>query len=348
MHPTEKLTQLRALARECQGYQLERGWSDTQMCREIAHLGSTKTYKRILDDTDALDELNLDNQLKSYTAAVEYIALRRGKDRPAEVEYEDFENVTNGRAAIARALSESSIARFIVIEGESGTGKDAVKNALLRNWGKITVSVEATELWRESLNVPLGDIINAASIRRSADENGEKFKLPTFPSARLELIIDEFSKRRLILLINEAHHMGPRGLNMVKTLINQTEVVPVFMCVPKLLARLITGAYEEAIQLFGNRLCERVRLNCPQPSEIMMMFERRGVEFASATDLDTAAKAVAADAPTFGNWRYVVQVTREARDGSGGRPLTLAQFSKAATTVRSRRVTNQTAQRRAA
>ena len=333
------VTKLRALAREVQNYQIERSLSDSKLCARVSQAGSTKTYKRILDDADALEELNVDKQLVNYEAAVEFIKILRTSERPAEPEYDDFANIMDSMAAVARALSEESIARFIVIEGENGTGKDAVKNALLKKWSKIIVPVEATELWRESMAVPLSDILNALSVRRQG-EDGEKFTMPSQPLARLALILEELKNRKLVLLINEGHHMGPRALNIIKTLINQTPVVPVMLCIPKLLARLVSGNYEEAIQLFGNRLCERVRLASPQPDEIVLMFERRGVRFDGAAAQNQAAQNIADEAPQFGNWRFVSQVCREARDAGKG-ALGIKQFADAMGRAKARRIMRQ-------
>ncbi|MDE2101191.1 MAG: ATP-binding protein [Patescibacteria group bacterium] len=340
--PNSSIQQLRELARECQSYQLERGLSDAKFCSKVSQAGSTKTYKRILDASDALEELNIEKQLENYQAAVEYIRVLRASDRPAEKEFEDFANVTDSLAAIARALQEDSIARFVVIEGENGTGKDAVKNALLRKWNKITIAVEATELWRDSAVVPMADIINALGVRRQSDEErGEPFKMPMHPQPRLELIREELNRRKLILLINEGHHCGPRGLNLIKTLINQSPVVIVLACIPKLLSRLVNSNYEEAIQLFGNRLCERVRLPSPPTDEIVELFARREVRFMDAATANAAAQAMAAEAPQFGNWRFVIQVCREARDLATGKPLNLKQFSDAAAKARARRIMQQ-------
>ena len=340
----DKIQRLRALAREVQNYQLERGLSDAKLCAKVSQIGSSKTYKRILNDDDALDEgMDIEKQLNNYTAAIEYVKILRSFERPPEPEYDDFANIEDSLAAVARAMSEESIARFIVIEGENGTGKDAVQNALLKKWPNIILQVEATELWRESLAVPLSDILNALSLRRQRDGEGEKFVVPSQPLARLALILEELKKRKLILLINEGHHMGPRALNMIKTLINQTPVVPVMLCIPKLLARLVSGNYEEAIQLFGNRLCERVRLTSPQPDEIALMFERRGVKFDSAATQNQAAATLASEAPGYGNWRFVTQVCREARTACKERALNIGQFTAAKGIAEKRRIMRQRA-----
>ena len=335
MH-NDKINKLRALACEVQDYQLERGLSDAKLYQKVGQIGSTKTYKRLLDEDDTLEQLDAEKQLANYEAAVTHIGILRQADRPAELEYDDFSNVTDSMSAIARALGEESIARFVVIEGENGTGKDAVKNAVLKRWGKITIPVEGTDSWKESPTSLLGDILNALSLRRRKDEAGEPFKLPMWPTARREIIVQELNKRKMILLINEGHHCGERGLTEIKTIINQTPAVIVMECIPTLLRRLMKHSYEEAKQLFGNRLCERVRLMSPPQDEILLMFERRKVRFANTEDRTNAALNLETVSPGFGNWRFVSKVCRECRDLHGDKGITLAQFSGAVSKVQLR------------
>lgn len=337
---TDTKNQLRALAREVQNYQLERDWSDTRLCKEIAHVGSTKTYKRILDDTDDLEELNVDTQLRNYQAAAETIRALRTKDRPAEPEYEDFTNILNARAAVGRALleEEDCVARLVIIEGNTATGKDAVKKNLLKVWPKITVAVEASELWRDSLAVPARAIYAALNVVKQADKDTKETpKPPRYPAEIIAEVIAALKERKLVLIINEAHHLGPRGLNMVKTLLNQTPTVIVLECIPALLTRLLSSSYEEAVQLTGNRLCERVYLNSPPTDEILLMLERRGVRFTDAQTRNTAAKTLANEAPNFGNWRYISQVTRKLFEATRKSAVTLAVLTRATSEVQTMR-----------
>jgi hypothetical protein len=331
------VAELRQLARQARDYQTERGWSDAQMLREIPQLGSTKTYKRILDPEDALDELNIDNQLRAYRHAIELIELRRKSDKFAEPEYESFTNISTSLAAISRALTEDSIARFVAIEGENGTGKDAVKNALLKRWGNITLATEANEFWRDSLAAPLNAILTEYNRARKADLKARNYPMLTF-----ELLVETIADQRLVLLVNEAHHLGPRGLNLLKSLINRCpRLVIVAEFIPSLLRRLMTQNYEEAIQLFGNRLCERVKLPSPPANEITELMEKRGIVFDDPKTMKAVLDELAGEARNFGNWRYVIQFTREARALADGKPLTLAHFAAARTKARERRVTNQ-------
>lgn len=328
---TNNLTQLRALAREVQNYQIERDWSDSKLCKEIAHVGSTKTYKRILDETDELDELNIETQIRNYTAAVEYIKAMRQKDRPVEIIYPDFTNIMEVRAAVGRAVMEDEdcVARLVIVEGFTATGKDESLKHLLKCWPNKAVTTEASELWRDSLNAPTAAFYRMLGLSLS--------KMPRYPAERVDEITQELKKRKLVVLINEAHHMGLRGLNMIKTLINTTPTVFVLFCHPTLLTRLLLSSYDETSQLTGNRLCERVLLPTPRTDEILIMLERRGVKFADAETRNTAAKNLSAEAPAFGNWRFVVQVTRKLVESAKKSPVNLAALTAATTTVRNMR-----------
>ncbi len=338
---TDPVTRLRELAREAQAYQLERGWSDAETCREISNLGSTKTYKRILDDDDDLAQLNIEVQLSNYEAAAEFIRARRASERPVEAEYDDFQNVSDSLAAVAGALQEPGIARLVIIKGETGTGKDTVKRALLKRWKKAIVHLEADELWRESLNTPLAEMIKALGVRREG-EGAEKFKMPLYPAGRQELLLEELNKRKLVILVNEAHRMGPRGLNLITTIINKSPAVVVLLCIPALITRLFSNAYEEAIQLIGNRLSEGVTLPTPQPNEIAVLLERRGLTFSDGETQNLATKALATEAPSYGNWAFILQFAREARRTNKGKgKITAEQFAAIIARCRAKRFTNQ-------
>ncbi len=298
----EPSQRLRELAEQARSYQLERQWTDAQICREIAHLGTTKTFKRILDPGDPLDELSVEAQLRSYETAIELIDSRRAKDLPVEIEYDDFRNVVAVRQAVAMALREEGKQTFVCVEGENGCGKDAALNSMLKRWPKLIVPVEATELWRDSLALPLSDIINSLGVKRRRDEGGDLFRMPHFPAQRWEIVREELNRRKRVLAINEFSHVGPRGINLIKSIINQTPSVVVGFCTPVLLARVIQSGFEEAAQLFGNRLCKRVRLESPAADEILLLFERRGIKFDSAFTANEIAKRVQDAAPLFGNW----------------------------------------------
>jgi hypothetical protein len=334
MNITDKIAKLRALANEVRNYQLERGWSDSKLCKEIASVGSSKTYKRALDAQDELEDLNLDNQLRNFESAVEIIKSLRSKDRPAEPEYTDFTNVERAEIAVRRAMQEDEecVARLVIIEGQTSTGKDAVKRHLLNKFPNNIVAVEANDLWKSSPTPGHTAVYQALNIIRQADA-----KPPRTPSGLLAEIIAHLKERKLVLLINEAHHMGLPGLNMVKTIINATPTIVVLEWIPVGGTRLLGSNYEEAIQLTGNRLCERVLLPTPPGDEILLMLDRRGVKFENVEVRNACAKTLEADAPMFGNWRFVIQVTRKLYEVSKRGAATQKQVSDAIAGVRNMR-----------
>ena len=331
MQNPEQITHLRELALQVRDFQTERGLSDQRLYAELPDIGSTKTYKKILDEADELEELNLKNQVANYERAIAEIKDIRAKATPTEVEYPDFSNIIIGQAAVARALREQTIARYVSIEGENGTGKDAVLNSLVVRWPKLTTVVEATERWRFSNATPARDLLLALGVT----------SIPHMPEARWEIVEKMLQESKRVLVINEAHHMGCHMLNNIKTLINKTKdnsrLVIVGMCVPKLIRDLETKQMETARQLFENRLCARVELPAPSASEIGMLMERRGVSFAAPEDRKVVTTEIAADAPGMGNWRYVSLVTREARDSKA---TNYKDIRSAMERVKSRRITH--------
>jgi hypothetical protein len=332
---TTIITKLRQLAGEVRNYQLERGWSDSKLCKEIASVGSSKTYKRILDGEDDLDDLSHDNWLKNYQSAVEIIASLRTKDRPAEPEYSDFTAIQRAEIAVRRAMQEDEecVARLVIIEGQTSTGKDAVRRHLLNKFLNNTVAVEANDLWKNSPTPGHTALYHALKIVRQ----GENQKPPRTPSELLAEIIGYLNERKLILIINEAHHLGIPGLNMVKTILNATPTIVVLECIPVLLTRLLGSNYEEAIQLTGNRLCERVYLPTPPGDEILLMLDRRGVKFENVEVKNSCAKMLEADAPTYGNWRFVIQITRKLYEAGKRAPVSQSVVAKAVSEVKAMR-----------
>jgi len=326
-------TQLRQLAAQVRAYQSERGWSDTKLCKEIASVGSSKTYKRILDEKDELSELSLENQLRNYQSAVEIIAALRKQDRPAEPEYDDFYNVEESEAAVRRASQEEEecVARLVIIVGPTATGKDAVKRHLLKKFPNNAVDVEANDTWKSSPTSSHLGMFRKLGLAK------DDVKPPRLPSELLAAIIAKLSERKIILIINEGHHLGVCGMNMVKSIINATPTIVVLICIPSLLTRLLGNNYEEAIQLTGNRLAERVSLPTPPSEEILLMLQRRGVKFDSTETMNSAAKLLAADAPMYGNWRMVTQVTRKLFIATKAAPVTPAVLSRAIAEVKSMR-----------
>jgi superfamily II DNA or RNA helicase len=113
------------------------------------------------------------------------------------------------------------------------------------------------------------------------------------------------------IILDEAHHMGPRCMNVIKTLVNRTPGEFVLMGIPSLLAKMERNAYIEAKQLSTNRLSERVKF----------AFNERAIQtyltniFPDATkeELTMASKMIYPSATNNGCYAFVRDVARNIR-----------------------------------
>jgi DNA transposition AAA+ family ATPase len=241
---------LRDTARRIAAYQEPQRLSDTALVKTFPDLGSTKTYRRILNDD--LAELDLEKQLASYRAVwalIESLAAQRGS-RDEDL-YDDFTGLAQFKKALLDAMHERSPARLIIVEGDTGTGKTSIRRVVQNRYGTRLLCIEATVAWGDSPMAMLGAIIKAAGGR----------ELPASQADRFDKVVELLNATRRCLAIEEAHHLGVRLLNLLKSLMNLTPGEFATLAYPTLWARLEKAAYHEARQLTGNRLADRIRLS---------------------------------------------------------------------------------------
>jgi hypothetical protein len=339
----EKILQLREIAKQIEERREFLSLSKNSLCQKFGQLGSTKTYGRILNPNDELDQLDIGVQLENYQAAWE-IFQTHTEDTEEEKVYGDFEFMVDGFTAVREAMQEPGITRLVLITAGPGGGKSAFITHLQRHPAtkSIIYKVEATEAWRESTNELLGALLLEVGVfERQILEEGEDRKkqdpekgLPIGPGARLRKLIERLNGRKVILAIDEGHHIGPAGYNILKTLLNQTKAVVVMAAHPDLILRINKSSHAEASQLFVNRLYEHVRIGPPQVAEVMEFMKRRGVKFASSKEANEVAAKIVSDGPRFGLWKYVFRCTRKARLQLTA-PATVADFAKIIVKVKS-------------
>ena len=334
--PTNPITDLRAVAAQIEARRLDLGLSKNELCRKFGQLGSTKTYGRILNENDPLEGVIVPRQLGNYQVAWELLQTYT-EDPEANRLYHDFEFVRGAVAAVHEALDQPDITRLVLVTGGPGAGKTAFLDILeeTRQTANIFYRVEATEAWRESTNELLGALLMEVGMFDRAPAGGDtesrqrlepEKALPIGPAARLRKLEDRLDSRKVILGIDEAHHIGPAGYNIIKTLINRTRAAVVMTAIPELITRINKAAHAEAKQLFFNRLYEHVRLGAPQAGDVLEFLRRRGVKFTSPKDASAIAAKIADDAQSHGLWKYVVRCARRARRQEG--PLDAAAFAK--------------------
>jgi type II secretory pathway predicted ATPase ExeA len=264
-------------------------------------------------------ELDLERQLHNYQ---QVLAVLQASDEGGEAEedYDDLRHVQEAVLAVGDALRETGNNRLVIVEGPSGCGKTSIARCLVAKWPAVTRLAEADETWSESLAECLAGLLQAVGpIERRTEEAGARAAvgLPHTCGDRKRKLFEALQARRLILIIDEAHHLGVRALNEVKALLNQTPTVVVLLAIPTLLRRLESQAYEEARQLTKNRLSERVHVAGPEAGEVGKYLGRRGVRFTEAGVAKQAAAKLAHDSAMYGHWNFVNLVARKARSVCG-------------------------------
>ncbi len=305
---TDELCQL---ARSIRDWQLARGLTDTRLCADY-DIGSTKTFRALADGNPG--DYDADRWLPKYRAAWNLITAATEGPEQMPV-FEDIGPAIRLRAAFADAMRETGNDRLIIVEGNPGDGKTTAVAALVARYGSRILQAEAAETWRDSINAMLADLLLAAGINQP----------PLGAAARLDKLIEVLRTRRVCLVIDEAHHMGPRGLNMVKTLINRTPGEIIMIGLPVLLKRLEMAAYQEARQLTLNRLCERITLASADKDDTALLLERLG-----GVPADTAREAsprVAAMALGHGSLKFVARLCRRIRRDGAADPDAIAKLA---------------------
>lgn len=294
----EERKELQSLALRIKDWQEARQLSVAALLRQYPDLGSDKTFGLLAKGE--FGELDIERWLAAYRSAWALMESLRDREEAAEDIYDDISAVAQLRKALMDILSERGITRVVLVEGDSGSGKTSAATALQRRYGSKVLIVEACDATGESAMSFLGDILTALGVT----------DMPVHKSTRLQMVQRRLKERRVCLVIDEAHHLRPVNLNLLKTLVNTTPGEFVLLALPNLWRKLEHQAYEEVRQLMGNRLAERIRLpDTLREADVRKLLERR----ANVSDL-ASIRAVVEAAKRRGNMQFVTQVARRLRD----------------------------------
>jgi len=305
--------ELRDLARKIREYQMARNISDNALVKKFSSLGSTKTYKRILDGD--LAELDLEKQLNNYRSVVALIEAVGDENIKREELYDDLTPVVHLRRCVFETMKESGVNRVVVLHADTGMGKSSAGQILVERFGSRILWVEANECWGDSPMAFLGAVLQAMGVR----------DLPHNVMLRLDRVMARLKETRVAMIVDESHHLGPRILNTIKTLVNQTPGEFVLLAMPTLWRRLEREAYEEVRQLTGNRLAERIKLEGLKDSDLRKFISRRCPGMNG--ELGQAVKIVADRAPQRGNLAFVRDVCTRANELAAGEPVNIEHWS---------------------
>jgi type II secretory pathway predicted ATPase ExeA len=316
---TTAQAQLLDVAKKIRDFQTGKGWSDSELMRKIPAIGSTRSFTRILSG-EFDSENTTERWLMEYRAIVNVIDAMKAGDDNDEL-YDDLTPAALLRVAFVDAMNERGLTRLIIVEGQPGSGKTASRMMLCQKFGARVVGVEANSTWKDSPGAMLKGISDAIGIKLSS----------TSAYGKLDDVLKALRCQRIGLCIDEAHHLGPVTLNLVKTIINQSPGEVVLLAMSTLWQNLETkAAYLEAQQLTKNRLLERIKLDGVDSDDVEKMLVRR-LKIGKA-DLKNAVRLVTASVEQCGgNLSFIRLVCRKAAEMAGNSPVDLDIINKAAT-----------------
>ena len=304
MIPTAPITdspaeQVIALAQQIHTWQKAENLNDSEMLRRYKGLGSDKTFKRLVRGDAA--ELDAEGWLAKYSAVWRLIESLDEIRANEEDDILTLSGVNAVRRALLPVFKERDNNRLVFVQGDTGTGKSTIIKWLAMTYGDKLETLECFKAWGDNPNAFLADVMLALGLTISSDCSSA--------AQKQRAIIADLRASRRCLLLDEAHHMGPRCLDVLKALINQTPGEFVAFAMPTLWNRLKQSAYEECRQLTGNRLAERVSLELKVKDIETLLKQRLGLDGEAAT----AAKLLYEPAGRHGNLAFIRDVVTRVR-----------------------------------
>lgn len=288
------IDKIKELAAQADDFGKARGWSRAKLIREYPALGSERTFRDMLGG--ALDGYDADAQLLNLAAALEVMAELAG-GAAAEPVFDTLPQVNALRRAVMGAMKSEGTNRVVLVQGPSGIGKTTAARVLAGKLGARVMMIEASDVWADKPSALLGAVLRAFGAQP-----------PVTAMERLEQCQDRLNRARYCLVIDEAHHLGPKSLNTLKTLVNSTPGEFVLLAIPTLWHKLEGAAYQEARQLTTNRLSERVQLRLAERD--LSAYFALAVPALSPELARAAGKAAAAAAQGAGNYAFARDVAR--------------------------------------
>lgn len=301
--------QLRGLAEHIDAYRQARGVTKAAWLKLYPDLGTDKTYNKII--AGILSELDTDRWVGQYQHV-----WRQIESVPSDPGEDELYGEMEGPAQLCRAFVETARergnARVLLLQGDSGTGKtSAVRVLKSKPYGSRVLVVEATDAWKSR-----GGRGTGAALLRCLGRALGIDDLPTRRDDLVSVVAARLAGPRRCVVIDEAHHLCPEGINVVKHLVNQTPGEFILVALPVLWGKLESSreAWIECRQLTGNRLAERITLRL-EPEDVARFLGHKLGELPGWTDklAKGAARELCALAPKAGNLAFVRDVCKRVR-----------------------------------
>lgn len=326
--------ELLELATAIETYRADLNLTKAALLRQHSELGTDKTYNKIVKGE--LDELDVEGRwLPAYRHVFGVINDPDAQTAADEALIEDLSGPVELCRAYLETRKSKGDARFILVVGDSGMGKtSAVRVMKSKPYGDQILAVEATDAWRGGKGT-VGPFLRAIGTQLGIGD------LPRSKDHMFEVIATKLQGRRRCLIVEEAHHLDPQGINIIKSLINRTPVLVIATTMPVLWEKLSGSreAYAECKQLTGNRLSERVNLTL-KTDDITKFLSVRLKDIATVPPdlLKKIAPELRQDAVHFGNMAFVSAVAKRfMREVRSGEPATVETFRNAIKIEKDRR-----------
>lgn len=316
---TMEADELRQLAAKIREWQIAKTLSDAELCRRYGELGSTKTFKKILDNQ--LEELDLEKQLNNYRTAWALIEQDGGNEREEGEVYDDLYATIVLTRVFAETRREQGLARCIFLIGPSGSGKTDAQRHLRDKHGPRIIGIRAVAAWADK---PMA--MMAAILKRLGVSNP-----PTSQPDRFDKTVEKLKETRRAVFIEDSHHLGPRCLSTIISLIDETPGEFLVAAVDTLWAKIQTSAYEEIAQLRINRLAEKITLAREvREKDVEKLLERRvRWEGEAKTAIKRVLAPLCEKANTYGRLAFVREVINRVNDNAGKNPVSPELFAQA-------------------
>lgn len=300
---TASSRELQEIARAVEDFRLARpGLSKAELLRRYPALGDDRTYGRCLSGDTA--ELVVGKWLIAYRQVQSLLELEPDVE-DAETFYDDLTPAIELRTAFTDIARERGNARVIVLLGWPGMGKTTARMLLEEKYGQRVLMVEATQAWQRAKG--------GGTDRPLLRAIGRRLGMASLPGAGddlLEEVVTLLSASRRFLVIEEAHHLCPNGLDVVKTLVNRTPGEFLLIAHPRLWEKLESKGYSQCRQLTTNRLGRKITLRLHK-SDVAKFVDRRlpgmNGEAGKATEL------IFKNAVSHGNFAFVRKAIRRTR-----------------------------------
>lgn len=289
-------------ARWIYAWQSQKGLKDAQMIRQFPGLGSARTFRDLRGEcVDGYDLERWSSELGMIRSEIE---LQEQQDKD-EVVFDDLSTVVNLRRAVLDAMATNGSNRVVIAQGGSGEGKSFALKALRRMYGSRIIAVQALDVWNDKPMQLLASILQQRGVENP----------PRSPMGCFTAVVKELKRSRVMVAVDEGHHMGPHCINTIKALVNDTPGEFLLLAMGTLWDRLETSSYMEAAQISKNRLSERIVFKLDLKD--VARYIRHRFSGISKDELGSMALLVKQAADDNGNLSFVRDVCTKAESMMG-------------------------------